>query len=569
VTDTSITIMTPPHAAGPVNVVVLTPGGNSPPAVFHYVGDIPAVTSVAPPSGSTTGGNSVVITGSGFVEVQSVSFGPNAATYIVNSDTQITALSPAHAVGTVDVTVTTLAGTSLTTGTANDFAYVTPTPVVTSLSPNGGPLAGGTTVVITGNGFTGATSVSFGGTPLAPTAVTDTSITVVSPARAVAGTVDVLVTTPGGTSANTAADNFTYGALPVVTSVSPTTGGIAGGTIITVTGSGFTGATSVSVGGTAVTPTNVTDTSLTVVAPAHVAGVVDIIVTTPTGVSANTAADNFAYSAAPFVTAITPTGGPVTGGTTVTITGSGLTGATAVSFGGTSVVPVVTNDTTITAVAPAHAAGTVDVIDTTPLGVSANTTADNYTYGNLAVITGVNPATGPIAGGTTITLTGTGFTGATLVTFGDVTAVPTNVTDTSLTVVTPAHAAGAVNILVTTPVGISTSSAAGVFTYGSATTTSYTLFFRWSLIVWNGANNIDIMAALKGQETPDNTATNDVSSQVTAIFRYNNALQKFEAFFPGTSNVPGANDFTVFNTGTAYWIAIAGPNSITWTIVAG
>ncbi|MEO9253906.1 MAG: IPT/TIG domain-containing protein, partial [Tepidiformaceae bacterium] len=278
---------------------------------------------------------------------------------------------------------------------------------------------------------------------------------------------------------------------------------------------------------------------------------------------------NFAYSAAPFVTGIDPSGGPITGGTVVTITGSGLTGATAVNFGGTSVVPVVVNDTTLTAVAPAHTQGTVDVIVTTPMGISANTAADNYAYGALAVITGVNPATGPIAGGTTVTLTGTGFTGATLVTFGAVTAVPTNVTDTSLTVNTPAQAAGEVNILVTTPVGISAANAAATFKYGSASTTSYTLFFRWSLVVWNGADNVDITTALKGLETPDNAATNDVSSQVTALFRYNNALQKFEAFFPGTSNVPGANDFTVFNTGTAYWVAIAGPNSITWTIVAG
>jgi hypothetical protein len=85
-------------------------------------------------------------------------------------------------------------------------------PAVTGILPNFGPIAGGTSVIITGTGFTGASSVKFGTTANATGAMTvtsDTQITVTSPAHA-AGTVDVTVTNPSGTSATSSADQFTY-----------------------------------------------------------------------------------------------------------------------------------------------------------------------------------------------------------------------------------------------------------------------------------------------------------------------------------------------------------------------
>ena len=83
-------------------------------------------------------------------------------------------------------------------------------PTVTSVSPNTGPSSGGTGVTIGGCGFTGATAVQFAGTPATGVVVvSDTQITATSPAHAV-GTVDVQVTTPAGTSAIVAADQFTY-----------------------------------------------------------------------------------------------------------------------------------------------------------------------------------------------------------------------------------------------------------------------------------------------------------------------------------------------------------------------
>ncbi|QFG03093.1 hypothetical protein [Tepidiforma bonchosmolovskayae] len=96
------------------------------------------------------------------------------------------------------------------------------------------------------------------------------------------------------------------------------------------------------------------------------------------------------------------------------------------------------------------------------------------------------------------------------------------------------------------------------------TTTSYTLNFRWSLITWAGANNIPVMDAIKG--TGKNDAGNDISASVTAIYGWDAAGQKWLGFFPAGVNVPGANDLNALKTGEAYWIAITGPSSVTWTI---
>lgn len=171
---------------------------------------LPTVTAISPTFGPAAGGTTVTITGTGFSSANAtgaVRFGATTATYTINSDTQITATSPANASGTVDITVTTSAGTS-TTSAADQFTYLF-APTVSGISPTSGPAAGGTAVTITGTNFTGATGVSFGGT--AGTNVTVVNATVMTAtAPAGTGTVDVRVTSPGGTSAVSSADQYTY-----------------------------------------------------------------------------------------------------------------------------------------------------------------------------------------------------------------------------------------------------------------------------------------------------------------------------------------------------------------------
>lgn len=81
-------------------------------------------------------------------------------------------------------------------------------PTVTGVSPT--TRSGGNTVTVTGTGFTNAIGVTFGTAAASALVVaSDITLTVTSPPNPM-GTVDVTVTTPAGTSAATAADQFTY-----------------------------------------------------------------------------------------------------------------------------------------------------------------------------------------------------------------------------------------------------------------------------------------------------------------------------------------------------------------------
>jgi hypothetical protein len=276
----------------------------------------------------------------------------------------------------------------------------------------------------------------------------DTSITATAPAGT--GTVDVTVVTPNGTSATSSADKYTY--ETTVTSLSVDHGVAAGGNSVTISGTGFLGATSVMFGTHAATITGTpTDSSITATVPAGT-GMVDVTVTTPNGgTSAVVTADEYTYG--PVVSGLTPNMGPAAGGTFVTISGSGFTGATAVTFGGTAASYVVRNDTTIAATAPA---GTVpaNVVVTGAMGdPNATSAADVFTY--APAITSLSSISGSIAGGNSVTITGTGFTGSTTVMFGANAATVTNWTTTTLTVTVPAGTAGAVNVTASNAAGTS------------------------------------------------------------------------------------------------------------------
>jgi hypothetical protein len=152
----------------------------------------------------------VKITGSHFTGVTAVHFGATSATsYKVNSATSITAATPAVPAGTVDVSVTTTAGTSALVS-ADRFKFF---PTVSGVSPSAGSTKGGTSVTLTGAGFgvgTGATTIKFGtAKATSVNCVSETTCTAVSPAHA-AGTVDVKATVSGVASPKAPGDRFTY-----------------------------------------------------------------------------------------------------------------------------------------------------------------------------------------------------------------------------------------------------------------------------------------------------------------------------------------------------------------------
>jgi hypothetical protein len=295
---------------------------------------VPTVTALSSNSGLITGGTSVSITGSGFVSgATSVNFieesnGTPATDNVVltvapanvtfNSSGSITVSTPSVTEGsTYFVTVTTPTGVSAyNSGSAFPvFTYSLVLPTVSTVSPNTYTTPGGTAVTITGSGFFGGATVNFveenGGSLASPRVVLPaTSIAVVSPATGlpyitavtpavtVGTTYYVTVTTPAGTSSYATSPVFTYlPIVPTISSISPATGPITGGTSVRITGTGFfTGATvsfvkesagnavspSVIVAATSVTVTSAT--TITAITPAVASGTTYFVtVTTPAG----------------------------------------------------------------------------------------------------------------------------------------------------------------------------------------------------------------------------------------------------------------------------------------------
>ena len=179
----------------------------------------PEVYKVKPARGDDDGGTEVILRGKYFTRTKQVYFDTTpAADFEVLSDKQLRVVSPPHVEGLIRIWVVTKVGRAKP-GAFDGFRYLDTTPpppppplgpTVTGLSPTGGTFFGGTTVTITGTNLTGTTVVTFG-TSIATIVSVDspTSITVESPSHSL-GTVDVTVTTPIGTSADTSADDFTY-----------------------------------------------------------------------------------------------------------------------------------------------------------------------------------------------------------------------------------------------------------------------------------------------------------------------------------------------------------------------
>jgi hypothetical protein len=326
----------------------------------------------------------VVISGSGFTGATQVRFGAiPASSFTVVSDNEIDAVSPAQAPSKRNVVVSTPGGNSPAVS-ADQFLYPSlVTPAITSISPSSGPTSGGTMVTINGSGFTGVINVRVGGVPVTSfTFVSDSQITAVV-AAGKAGNHDIIVSTPGaGVNPATPADIFTDVAPPAaISGLSQGSGPAIGGTPVTISGTGFTAATQVKFGAVPASSfTVVSDSQIDAVSPAQAANVRHVQVVSPGGNSPFVNVDLYTYTSS--IDAISPSGGPTTGGTVVVISGSGFTNATRVRFGSLPATSFnIVSDNEIDALAPPRAAGVYDiVVNTSGGGTSPLGGADQFLY---------------------------------------------------------------------------------------------------------------------------------------------------------------------------------------------
>ena len=376
----------------------------------------PAVTSVSPSSGPVSGGTSVTITGSGFVAGDTVVIGQGygpfsgavpATDVVVVDSSHITAMTGGGAIaGTWNLFVVDAASNSSAGNSGDLFSYV---PAVTAVSPSAGPVSGGTPVTITGSGFAAGDTVVIGqgygpfNGALSATAVdvVDSShITAVTPGGALVGTWNLFVVAGSGPSAGNSGDLFTYTAVPpAVTAVSPSSGPVSGGTSVTITGSGFVAGDTVVIGqGYGPFSGAVPATDVVVVDSSHITAMTGggaiagtwnlFVVDAASNSSAGNSGDLFSY--VPAVTAVSPSAGPVSGGTPVTITGSGFAAGDTVVIGqgygpfngalSATAVDVV-DSSHITAVTPGGAlVGTWNLFVVAGSGPSAGNSGDLFTY---------------------------------------------------------------------------------------------------------------------------------------------------------------------------------------------
>ena len=384
ISSTTLTAVTPASSSGTASVKVTNPDNQSTTLShsFTYITPSPSITSINPTSGTTAGGTSVTITGSGFQSGATISFGGSAGTSVVLvSSTSLTAVTPAHSSGTVSVTVTNPDNQADTLLGA--FTFANPSPTITSLNPDSGNTGGSTSVIITGSNFQNGATVNFGSSAATSVIVTSsTSLTAITPTSS-AGVVSVTVTNPDNQS-GTLSNSFTFiDPSPTITSINPYSGPEAGGTDVTITGSNFQDGATVDFGNsTARDVVFVSSASLTAVTPAHSPGIVSVTVRNPDGLT-DTLSTSFAFVAPappPVITSISPNSGTESGGTVVIITGSAFQSGATVSFANSPSTGVIfVSDTILTAITPAHGAVTVDIIIRNPDG-NTDTLSGAFTF---------------------------------------------------------------------------------------------------------------------------------------------------------------------------------------------
>lgn len=404
----------------------------------------PTIATISSPVGV---GSVAHITGANLISTTGISIGGGQATPMVISDAAIDFVVPTTVTPALSVPVTvTTAGGAVTTNIRVDPAP----PTITTVTPSSATV--GTTVVVTGANFTGAT-VTFNGVAATVVSIGATTITTSVPAGATTGLLRV------ETIAGAATANFTVIPAPTITSFSPTTA--RRGASITINGTNFvSGATAVRFTGTsgalgaAVTATVVSATQVRVTVPSYA-------VQGPVSLSTNggTTSRVFSVELAPTVSSFGPTSGVV--GQTVTITGNNFLTTSKVTFNGKNATFVIVSATTITAVIPSAAAtGGIQVVNRW-----GSTTTSAFTVIRPPTVTSFTPTTVTVAA-RTVTVTGTnlGSTNAVRLSRGSTTVTISGFTILSSTqvrfIVPSAIATGLYTLRVTNPAGTAAAAAA-------------------------------------------------------------------------------------------------------------
>lgn len=489
------------------DVEVTTPLGTATYPGFTFVVKTPYISTIK--NSYAAIGDTVIITGQSFFKITSVKFGKaEASSFNVVSPTTIRAVvAPGSSSG---LSVTNSAGTGY-----YEYFYFLPAPVITSASSLRANT--GNQINISGENFTNVTGVQFGSSPaLSYTVNSANSITAYVGAGST-GSITVKSTGGAGTLSG-----FVYTPPPAVLGFSPLVAGT--GTTVTLTGNNLDDITDVTFGG-------VKAASFKIVSPTVVEAVLG------TGASGNitlsstngiTNIAGFTFAASPVITSFTPQSAVTAA--YVNITGTGFTAATEVSFGGVKAnYYTVNSSNSITATIGAGTSGDVSV--TTPVGTAK---LAGFVFKAPPVITSFTPtATGAL---NQVTITGTGFTGITAVSFGGVAAQSFTVNSpTSITAIVGSAVSGEVSLTsangiaylqgftfvgkpVITANGATTFASGGQVVLSTGANLSYTYQWNRNGVAIPGATGASYTASESGAYTVNVKAANYVAvSEAMAV----------------------------------------------------
>lgn len=602
--DTQMSCTTPAGTAGAAPVVVINSIGQTATTTFTYL-NVPIIEDIQPRVGAIAGGDTITITGSGFVEGLSVDMGGVACTVTSFASDSIECETAAHASGYVVTKITNPDGESTT---ARLYAF-RPNPTVSSISPEGGNVEGGTVVTISGSGFSVGASVTVGRVNCNSVVFVGAGQIRCTTGVQAAGLVDVIVTNNNGLS-GTGANLFTYRAPPTVTSIASPTGLSSAPAEVTLTGTGFLDGATVMIGDTACTPVTFVNATSLKCTPGVVSGggVFDVVVENP-DTQTGTLPSGYTYVPPPTISSISPDHGYSTGTTQVTITGTNFQDRPTVTLGGIACAVSTSNSTTIECETGAYPAGGLVTLRVENEDSQYDEESDSYNYRTTPTVTSVTPSAGSINGSTSVTITGTGFADGATVDFGgsacsDV-AVATN--GRTLTCTTSAHAAGGVSVKVKNDDN-QEGTLAGGYTYRDAPTVSAitpsrgvpsggtsisiigTNFYGGATVMFTTAtgpaectgvsvvnstqiNCITPASTVEGPATV--TITNlDAQSGSSSGYNYQDVLLDWDvtAYDFGDSTTRPTKTFTITNTGEAnsgeVAISLEGADPATYTLSA-
>jgi hypothetical protein len=437
-------------------------------------------------------------------------------------------------------------------GAYESSAVITVGPVITSFAPPTGNI--GSSVEISGSGFTGATSVTFNGvTASAFTVVDANTIQVTVPNLATTGKIGV--NTPQGSATST--DDFIVSIpVPTITSFNPIFGP-AGTTVVTITGTDLAGANALTINGVAITNFTVVDNvTITFIVPNN-ATTGKIAVTTAGGIATSTND----FDVTPSITDFSPKLGPI--GTVVTVTGTNLLNINTLAVGsiaGTSLTPSGDGTSLTFVVAP------TTVSDLINIDIASNiySTTENFVVIEAPTIDSpleFDPTSG--IAGTEVTIYGNNFTWVTSVSFGGVSTTSFQVVDDNTIKVNVPDNALTGKITVTNPAGNDTST--GDFTViPSISDFTPTQGGNGTIVTITGTNLLNASqvrfggpAGIPASNVVINLDGTSLTAQVTT-----GASGKIQIDFPTITNVESEFDFTFIPPPTITSVSPAAPTNV-------